>query len=102
MIIAVLCRNFVRAAGALLLAATVGTAAYAQGGPIKIGLLVPLTGPLATPGIDMVDGFKLFWEQVNHQAAGRKVEYVIADTTCNPDQAITQARRLVHQERCIS
>ena len=78
MIIAVLCRNFVRAAGALLLAATVGTAAYAQGGPIKIGLLVPLTGPLATPGIDMVDGFKLFWEQVNHQAAGRKVEYVIA------------------------
>ena len=81
MIIAVLCRNFVCAAGALLLAATVGTAAYAQGGPIKIGLLVPLTGPLATPGIDMVDGFKLFWEQVNHQAAGRKVEYVIADTT---------------------
>ncbi len=99
MIIAVLCRNLMRAAGALLLAATVGTAAYAQGGPIKIGLLVPLTGPLATPGIDMVDGFKLFWEQVNHQAAGRKVEYVIADTTCNPDQAITQARRLVHQEK---
>ena len=60
---------------------------------------MPLTGPLATPGIDMVDGFKLFWEQVNHQAGGRKVEYVIADTTCNPDQAITQARRLVHQEK---
>jgi branched-chain amino acid transport system substrate-binding protein len=32
-------------------------------------------------------------------AGGRKVEYVIADTTCNPDQALTQARRLVHQEK---
>ncbi len=87
--------------GASLLAATLATAsAHAQqAGPIKIGLLVPLTGPLATPGIDMVDGFKLFWEQSNNQAGGRKVEYVIADTTCNPDQAITQARRLVHQEK---
>jgi branched-chain amino acid transport system substrate-binding protein len=87
--------------GASLLAATLATAsAYAQqAGPIKIGLLVPLTGPLAAPGIDMVDGFKLFWEQSNNQAGGRKVEYVIADTTCNPDQAITQARRLVHQEK---
>ena len=45
------------------------------------------------------DGFKLFWEQVDNTAGGRKVEYVIADTTCNPDQAITQARRLVHQEK---
>src|SRR5262245_42741188 len=87
------------ALGASLLAASLAAAtAQTQSGSIKIGLLVPLTGPLATPGIDMVDGFKLFWEQSNHQAAGRKVEYVIADTTCNPDQAITQARRLVHQE----
>ena len=88
------------AAGAALLATAFGTTSLAQQtGPIKIGLLVPLTGPLATPGIDMVDGFKLYWEQVNNQAGGRKVEYVIADTTCNPDQAITQARRLVHQEK---
>src|SRR5262249_58215758 len=99
MVITALCRNVVRAAGALLLAATLDTAAHAQGGPIKIGLLVPLTGPLATPGTDMVDGFKLFWEQVGNTAGGRKVEYVIADTTCNPDQAMTQARRLVHQEK---
>jgi branched-chain amino acid transport system substrate-binding protein len=92
--------NLVRLFGASLVAATIGAAsAYAQGNPIRIGLLVPLTGPLAAPGIDMVDGFKLFWEEVNNQAGGRKVEYVIADTTCNPDQAITQARRLVHQEK---
>ena len=76
-----------------------GTCASAQSGPIKIGVLAPLTGPLATPGKDMDDGFKLFWEQVEQQAGGRKVELVIADTTCNPDQALTQARRVVHQEK---
>jgi branched-chain amino acid transport system substrate-binding protein len=97
---AILRRNLVCTIGAALTAAALTTAAMAQQiGPIKIGLLVPLTGPLATPGIDMVDGFKLYWDQVGNNAGGRKVEYVIADTTCNPDQAITQARRLVHQER---
>ena len=101
MSIVTLRRNFMCAAGVSLLVAALGSAsAFAQqSGPIKIGLLVPLTGPLATPGIDMVDGFKLYWEQVGNTAGGRKVEYVIADTTCNPDQAITQARRLVHQEK---
>jgi branched-chain amino acid transport system substrate-binding protein len=101
MSIATLRRNFICAAGVSLLVTALGTvsAFSQQSGPIKIGLLVPLTGPLATPGIDMVDGFKLYWEQVGNTAGGRKVEYVIADTTCNPDQAITQARRLVHQEK---
>ena len=93
-------RNLICAAGAALVATAFGTTSFAQQtGPIKIGLLVPLTGPLAAPGIDMVDGFKLYWDQVGNMAGGRKVEYVIADTTCNPDQAITQARRLVHQEK---
>lgn len=89
--------------GVVALLAAVGAAAtgtaHAQSEPIKIGLLPPVTGPLATPGRDMVDGFKLFWEQAGHKAGGRKVEIVIADTTCNPDQALTQARRVVHQEK---
>jgi branched-chain amino acid transport system substrate-binding protein len=87
----------------LALAAAVAFAApspaLAQKGPIRIGVLAPVTGPLATPGKDMVEGWKLFWDQAGHKAGGRKVEYVIADTTCNPDQALTQARRLVHQEK---
>jgi branched-chain amino acid transport system substrate-binding protein len=86
----------------VLFAASLAAAPLAhaqQKGPIRIGVLAPVTGPLATPGKDMVEGWKLFWEQNKHMAGGRKVEYVIADTTCNPDQALTQARRLVHQEK---
>jgi branched-chain amino acid transport system substrate-binding protein len=89
-----------RLAALLVLAALLAAAGVqAQGEPIRIGFLIPLTGPLATPGQDMRDGFTLFWEQVNHQAGGRKVQVITADTTCNPDQALTQARRLVHQEK---
>jgi branched-chain amino acid transport system substrate-binding protein len=89
------------AVGAALVALALGcSAASAQNsGPIKIGVLAPLTGPLATPGKDMDDGLKLFWEQSKHEVGGRKVELVVADTTCNPDQALTQARRLIHQDK---
>ena len=34
-----------------------------------------------------------------YTAGGRKIELVIADTNCNPDQALTQARRLALQEK---
>jgi branched-chain amino acid transport system substrate-binding protein len=94
-------RQAARILGTLLtaLGLSVAMEAKAQSGPIRIGLLIPLTGPLATPGKDMLDGFNLFWEEAKHTAGGRKVEIVVADTTCNPDQAITQARRVVHQEK---
>ena len=61
-------RSSVFAIGASLVALSLGCgAASAQSESIKIGVLAPLTGPLATPGKDMVDGFKLFWEQVQHR-----------------------------------
>jgi branched-chain amino acid transport system substrate-binding protein len=91
-----------RGQGLLAAAVTVAGLFIAQSalaqGTIKIGVLAPVTGPLATSGKDMVDGWKQFWDEAKNEAGGRKVEYVIADTTCNPDQALTQARRLVHQE----
>jgi branched-chain amino acid transport system substrate-binding protein len=94
-------RRSALALGAVALALALGasTGAQAQTGPIRIGVLAPVTGPLATPGKDMVEGLRLFWEQANYTAGGRKVELILADTTCNPDQALTQARRLALQEK---
>src|SRR5262245_10783333 len=85
-------------AGAGLLAG-ISTGQAQDKGPINIGFLPPITGPLASPGAEMVNGFRLFWEQAGMTAGGRKVEIVTGDTTCNPDQALTQARRLVLQEK---
>ena len=97
-------RTLMSAAAGLAAVFSVGilTGASAQAQqkpPIRIGLLPPVTGPLASPGAEMVNGFRLYWEQANQTAGGRKVEIIIADTTCNPDQALAQARRLVLQEK---
>ncbi|PYM98706.1 MAG: hypothetical protein DME08_07370 [Candidatus Rokuibacteriota bacterium] len=66
---------------------------------IRIGLLAPLTGPIAKSGVDSVRGHELFWEQQGYKMAGRPVKVLVADTGCNPDNAITHARRLVHAEK---
>jgi branched-chain amino acid transport system substrate-binding protein len=96
-------RKFARAAQAVAAVAMLTgftTTTQAQDKPpIRIGFLPPITGPLASPGAEMVNGFRLFWEQAGMTAGGRKVEIVTGDTTCNPDQALTQARRLVLQEK---
>src|SRR5713226_1026271 len=48
--------------------------------PIKVGLVLPLTGPTSTAGKENVDGFNLYLDSVNGTMAGRKVEVVTADT----------------------
>ena len=67
----------------------------AQKGPIKVGLLVPQTGPLAGNGKDMINGFELFFEQVGHKLAGREIKLVIEDDEGKPATGLTKARSLV-------
>src|ERR1700719_2127166 len=74
--------------------------ARAQSSPIKIGLLTPLTGVVASGGKEMVEGVKFYLESVNYQIAGRKVELVIEDDASNPDTALQKERRLVEQGNC--
>lgn len=70
----------------------------ADRGEIRIGFLAPLTGGLAQSGIDSLNGINLFWEQHGMEVAGRPIRMIVADTQCDPDNAITQARRLIFQE----
>ena len=46
----------IRSSVAVLAAFGIAAVAHAQSGPIKIGVLAPVTGPLATPGKDMEIG----------------------------------------------
>ncbi|RPJ42147.1 MAG: hypothetical protein EHM27_03645, partial [Deltaproteobacteria bacterium] len=66
---------------------------------IRIGFLAPLTGPLAKPGKDLIDGYKLSWEQMGNKAGGRSVRVIYVDSQANPDQAIALSRRLIHNEK---
>src|SRR6202165_4490459 len=74
--------------------------ALAQAGPIKIGLLAPLTGVVASGGKEMVEGVQFYLDQVKNEMGGRKVELIIEDDASNPDTALQKARRLVEQGNC--
>ena len=69
----------------------------AQAGPIKIGLMAPLTGVMASGGKELVEGFELWWELNGKEIAGRKIEITVEDDASNPDTALQKARRLVEQ-----
>src|SRR5437867_3266265 len=89
---------------ALLLAAVVTVSgpaggALGQGGPIKIGLLAPLSGAFSATGKDMVVGAELYLDEIGRQAAGRKIELIVEDSEGTPATALTKARKLVEQDR---
>src|SRR5213083_166251 len=73
--------------------------AAAQGGPIKIGMLAPLTGPFAQIGKDMVNGTELYLDEIGRQMSGRKVELIVEDDEGNPATALNKSRKLVEQDK---
>src|SRR3954462_5594609 len=93
-------RSFIKKSAAAALA-SVGPwylkSGLAQSGPIRIGLLAPLTGVVASGGKEMVEAFNFFWEQNGKKAGGRDIEIMVEDDASNPDTALQKARRLVEQ-----
>ena len=86
------------ALGLALLAAVAPTAAQAPG-PVKIGVLAPLTGPFASYARDIVDGAQLYHDEAGGQLAGRKLELIVEDYQVRPDVALTKIRKLVERDR---
>ena len=74
-------------------------ASWAQAkGPIKIGLIVPLSGGMAATGKDMLNGFQLYLEEIGYQAAGRKIELIVEDDEAVPATSLTKTRKLVEKD----
>jgi branched-chain amino acid transport system substrate-binding protein len=85
--------------GVLALVAAVGVnIASAQKGPIKIGVLAPMTGSAAAAGKDMVNGLAMYLDEMGQQIAGRKVEVIVEDTQGKPEVALTKLRKLVESD----
>ena len=95
-------RTFIKNAGATAIAATGPwylKSGLTQSGPIRIGLLAPLTGVVASGGREIVEGFNLYWERNGKKAGGREVQIIVEDDASNPDTALQKARRLVEQSK---
>ncbi len=67
--------------------------------PLKIGVLVPLTGIVAQGGVEMRDGIQMAAEEKG-QILGRPIELVVEDTQVKPPVAVTKAQKLVFKDGC--
>ncbi|MEY4712975.1 MAG: hypothetical protein RIS88_2425 [Pseudomonadota bacterium] len=72
---------------------------WAQGAPIKIGVLATLEGPFAAGGADGMRGAELAIKQRGGMVAGRRIEMVKASSNANPDVAVNSVRKLVEQDK---
>lgn len=73
--------------------------AWAQGEPIRIGLLTVKTGPLAAGGIQMEQGLTVCLKERDFTLAGRKAEMVVGDTGGNPAGAKTKTQELIDRDK---
>jgi branched-chain amino acid transport system substrate-binding protein len=75
-----------------------GSSESGESGTIKIGALLPLTGPAAFFGPLQRDGLNLALAKANGEAGGRKVELIVVDSGADLGSAQTAARRLIEEE----
>lgn len=95
-------RTFVTSTAALSGLAVYGSfsQALAQStGPIKIGLITPLTGVVAAGGKEIAEGFNLYWDQIGRKITSREVQIFTEDDGSNPDIALQKARKLTEQTK---
>lgn len=92
-------RLWVRSMLGAAAAAALAGGAWAQGQPVKIGLLATLEGPFAAGGADGMRGAELAVKQRGGTVAGRKIEVIKASSDAKPDVAVNATRKLVEQDK---
>ena len=74
--------------------------AFAQAAPVKIGLILPMTGPFASTGKQISAACRLYMQQNGETVAGRKVELILKDDTgLAPETTKRIAQELVVQDK---
>src|SRR5690606_4942387 len=84
--------------GVLVLA--LGTMAGVQAKDIKIGVVMPMSGPFASHGKQLGNGIKLFMAEHGDTVAGDKIEIIVKDDTgIAPEVAKRQAQELLIKDK---
>jgi branched-chain amino acid transport system substrate-binding protein len=92
-------RTFINAASAAAaMLALSGAAASAQE-TVKIGLILPMTGPFASTGRQIEAAAKLYMQQKGDTVAGKKVQLIVKDDTGTADVTKRLAQELIVQEK---
>jgi hypothetical protein len=91
--------NITRHFAAGLISALIATPCFAQQQTVKIGLLVPLTGPFTPTGKQLTAGARLYMQQNGDTVAGKKIELIVKDDTGNADMTKRLAQELVVNDK---
>ena len=80
-------------------AAMAAPPALAQSDSVKIGLILPMTGPFTSTGRQIDAAVKLFLAQGGNRAGGKKVEVILRDDGGVPDTTRRMAQELVVNDK---
>jgi len=94
-------RSLLGGAAALAGLSALPQGTLAQGGPIRIGTLTPLTGAGGPYGPVMVKAVKAVVDEVNAAGGvlGRKIEVISEDDQTNPEAGVRAARKLIDVDK---
>ena len=90
-------RDALLGAGAGLLLPAVARAADTA--PVKIGLIIPLTGASQSTGVQLQAACKLYMQQHGSTVAGRPIELIVRDDAGVPDNTRRIAQELVVRDK---
>lgn len=94
-------RWFLSMVVAAALGATAASAPAQQGEPIKIGVIQPLSGPVAASGNYIRMGAEIARDWVNARGGvlGRQIQLVIEDNKSDPKEAASAAEKLIVRDK---
>lgn len=72
-----------------------------NGGPIKVGVIVPLSGRLSSFGRSTANGIEMAADEINKAGgiSGRRVELIVEDDRGLPDHAVRIATKLIKEDK---
>ena len=91
-------RHSVLGIASLALATLFAGSALAQDS-VKIGLILPMTGPQASTGKQIDAGVKLYMQQHGATVAGKKIEVILKDDGAVPDNTKRLAQELIVNDK---
>lgn len=90
-------RSFMAAMAATALAAGISPAAAQE--TVKIGLIIPLTGPFTTTGKQLEAAARLYMQQNGTTVAGKKIELIVRDDAGRAENTARIATELLTNDK---
>jgi branched-chain amino acid transport system substrate-binding protein len=65
------------------------------GSMTKIGVILPLTGPVAEPGTNALNGIKIAVDRFNNSNNDKKIQLIVEDSKSSPKDGVSAIQKLI-------